>query len=434
MNSGEIIAFVLLIFGSAFFSGTELALMSIPFHKINARIKKGNKTALILQRLKNNNDRLLVTILIGNNVVNITAASLAAKISIETASLLWREASTAIGISTGIVTLLILLFGEIFPKSLALKYADTISLKTARIYYALQLFLFPIVRTIEKITLLLKVKKTQKMTDEEIEAFIDMGNKEGIFEQWEYEKIKNMLDFYEITAEETMIPRVKIEALDANLTLQQALNQVLQFSHSRIPIYKESIDNIHRVTSIRELFQLQQNPIYLNKKLKDLPKNDIIKVPLTTPIHHILDIFKHSRKHIAVVQDEFGGVAGLITLEDIVEEVFGDIIDETDKEPTPIKEIATWLLVQADVKFEDLIKRLGIDFLHLWLSEDEFWGETTNYVFMSKAKWLPKLGQKVTFPIIDIEQEHVKKSLIIKISKIENKVIQELEVFVSKKN
>jgi len=115
-----------------------------------------------------------------------------------------------------------------------------------------------------------------------------------------------MLDFYEITAEEAMIPRVKIEALDCETTLQQALNQVLQFSHSRIPIYEDSIDKIHRVTSIRELFQLQQNPIYLNKKLKDLPINDIIKVPLTTPIHHVLDIFKRSRKHIAIVQDEFG--------------------------------------------------------------------------------------------------------------------------------
>jgi len=434
MNSGEIIAFILLIFGSAFFSGTELALMSIPFHKINAWIKKGNKTALVLKRLKENNDRLLSTILIGNNIVNITAASLAAKISMNIAEKSWREAGTAIGISTGIVTLLVLIFGEVFPKSLALKYADKISLNTARIYYMLQILLFPIVRCFESLTKLLKIKNTKKMTDEEIEAFIDMGNKEGVFEKGEYEKIKNMLDFYEISAEEAMIPRVKIEALDCELTLQQALNKILQFSHSRIPIYKDSIDNIHRVTSIRELFQLQQNPIYLNKKLKDLPKNDIIKVPLTTPIHHILDIFKRSRKHIAIVQDEFWGVAGLITLEDIVEEVFGDIIDETDKEPTPIKETTTWLLVQANVKFEDLIQKLDIDFLHLWLSEEEFWGETTNYVFMSKAKGLPKLGQRVTFPIIDIEQEHVKKSLIMKISKIENKVIQELEVFVSKKN
>jgi CBS domain containing-hemolysin-like protein len=155
-----------------------------------------------------------------------------------------------------------------------------------------------------------------------------------------------MLDFYEITAEEAMVPRVKIEALDCDLTLQQALNKVLQFSHSRIPIYKNNIDKIHRVTSIRELFQLQQNPVYLNKKLIDLPKNDIIKVPLTTPIHSILDIFKRSRKHIAVIQDEFGGVAGIITLEDIIEEVFGDIKDEIDKEPILIREIDNKLIVQ----------------------------------------------------------------------------------------
>jgi putative hemolysin len=433
MNSGEIIIFVLLILGSAFFSGTEIALMNIPLHKINALIKKGNKTALLLKHLKNKSDRLLITILIGNNIVNITAASLATKISIDIAEISGREAGTAIGISTGVVTLLILLFWEIFPKSLALKYADTIALKVVRIYKVLQIILFPIVRLVESLIKVLKSKKSHKMTDEEIEAFIDMGNKEGIFEKGEYEKIKNMLDFYEITAEETMVPRVKIEALDANLTLQQALNKVLQFSHSRIPIYEHNIDQINRVTSIRELFQLQQNPIYLDKKLKDLPKNDIIKVPLTTPTHTILDMFKRSRKHIAVINDEYGGVAWLITLEDIVEEVFGDIKDEIDREPIAIRETPTGLLIQWDVKFEDVIQKLGIDFLHLGLSEEEFWWETTSYVFMSKAKGLPKLGQKVTLPIHDIEHEEVKKSLIMKISKIENKVIQELEVSINKK-
>ena len=432
MHSGELILFILLLCGSAFFSATELALMNVPFHKINTRIKKWNKTALLLKKLKENSDRLLVTILIGNNIVNVSAASLATTISINLATLSGLEQATAIGISTGIVTLLILLFGEIFPKSLALKHAETISLRVTRVYVFLQFILFPIVWIVEILTKMLKWKKTQTMTDEEIEAFIDMGNKEGIFEKWEYEKIKNMLDFYEITAEETMIPRVKIEALDAELTLQQALNKVLQFSHSRIPIYENSIDKIHRVTSIRELFQLQQNPIFLDKKLKDLPKNDIIKVPLTIPTHEILDIFKRSRKHIAVVYDEFGGVAGLITLEDIVEEVFGDIKDEIDKEPILIKENNNKLLVQWDTQFEDVIEKLDLDFFNIQMSEDEFWWETTGYVFMSHAKWLPRLGQRITFPIYDIEEKKEEKFLIMKISKIEKNTIKECEVFLSR--
>lgn len=433
MHSGELIVFIFLLFGSAFFSGTELALMNIPFHKINTRIKKGNKTALMLKKLKENSDRLLVTILIWNNIVNITAASLATKISIDLATISGLEQATAIGISTGIVTLLILLFGEIFPKSLALKHAETIALKVTRIYRILQFILFPIVWIVEILTRMLKWKKTQTMTDEEIEAFIDMGNKEGVFEKWEYEKIKNMLDFYEITAEEAMIPRVKIEALDAELTLQQALNKVLQFSHSRIPIYEHSVDKIYRVTSIRELFQLQQNPIFLDKKLKDLPKNDIIKVPLTTPIHEILDIFKRSRKHIAVIHDEFGGVAGLLTLEDIVEEVFGDIKDEVDREPVLIKGNDNKLIVQWETQFEDVLQRLDLDFFNIQTSEDEFGGETTGYVFMSHAKWLPKLWQRVVFPIHDIEEKKAEKYLIMKISKIEKNTIKECEVFLSTK-
>ncbi len=428
MNFTEILAFVFLILWSAFFSWTELALMNIPFHKINALIKKWNKTALILKKLKNNSDRLLITILIWNNIVNITAASLATKISIDIANNSWLEKGLAIWISTGIVTFLILLFWEIFPKSLALKYSERISLLTSHIYYILQKLLYPIVWIVESLTKLLKNKKPNQITEEEIESFIEIWNKQWIFEKWEYEKIRNMLDFYEISAEETMVPRVKIEALDYNLTLKQALNKVLEFSHSRIPIYQDNIDNINRFISIRELFQLQRDPNNLDKKLKDLAKNEIAKVFITTPIHTILDIFKTSRKHITIVQDEFGGVAWLITLEDIIEEVFGDIMDEADKEPIPIRETNNWLLIQWDVIFEDVIYKLWLDLWHIKISQ-EYLNETISYVFISHIKWLPKLWQTIKISIENIEETNT-QTINIKINKIDKNIIKEVEVYI----
>jgi magnesium and cobalt transporter len=144
-----------------------------------------------------------------------------------------------------------------------------------------------------------------------------------------------MLDFYEVTAQEVMTPRVYIDALPANITVKEAIARTMKFRHSRIPIYQDTIDNIQRMVSIRDLLRAKHRGAD-DKKLEELQLIQPLKVPLTKPIHSLLELFRKSRQHVAIVIDEYGGVAGIVTLEDIVEEVFGDIQDEIDNEKIAI--------------------------------------------------------------------------------------------------
>lgn len=432
MDPLSIILFLLLFSLSAFFSWSEIALMSLANHKIDSFIKQRKAGAKSLKLLRSNPDKLLITILIWNNLVNVTTASLATKISIDIANASGAEQSLAIGISTWVITLLLLLFGEIFPKTIATRYAERISLWVAKVYLILEKILYPIVICVEYLMKAFqkKWKKQHIITDEEIESFIEMGNKAWVFEKWEYEKIKNMLDFYEITAQEVMTPRIKIEALPDTMTVQKAKEKILKFSHSRIPIYQEKIDIIDSFITLRELLQAEKQ-WYESKKLKELKFSDIIKVPLTTPIHFILEKFRKTRSHVALVIDEYGWVAWLITLEDIVEEVFGDIMDETDKETISIKKEWLAYIFQSHITMDDFLEKMWLDFYELDISEKEFGWETLSYFITSYLERFPKIGEDILLPI---KQEDNKKprNLLLKIISLEKNTIGEIKTEIVK--
>ncbi|HKL43734.1 MAG TPA: hemolysin family protein [Candidatus Absconditabacterales bacterium] len=400
MDSVTILVFILLFFLSAFFSGSETAFMSIPKHKIDAFLKQKKFGAKELSKLKSDNDKLLITILIGNNLVNVFTASFATKIALDLASGFGTAESIAIGIATGVVTLFILLFGEIFPKTWATRNADKIALSVSKIYIFLTYLLYPIVIVVDFL-----MKKLQKdaslddVTDEEIEAFIDMGKDSGIFEKGEYEKIKNMLEFYEITCEEVMTPRIKFDALDSSITVNEAIQKMFEFSHSRILVYNCDIDHTEWVVTLKELL-LVKNKGMGSETLDKLSLSPVIKVPLTKPIHSVMDIFKKRHKHIAIVIDEYGGVAGLVSLEDVVEEVFGEIQDETDKEVDPIRSEGDGSFVfQSEVRFEEMLRIFSLDFEDLGLDKKEFDGETLSYFIISKLKRFPKKGEEFSLKI-----------------------------------
>ena len=187
MDLATILVFVVLFLLSAFFSGSETAFMSIPEHKIEAFIKQKRFWAKELKKIRSNKDKLLITLLIWNNLVNVFTASLATSIAINISSNLWAEQSTAIWISTWIVTLLLLLFWEIFPKTLAISYADKIALSVSKFYIFLQSLLYPFIFVVDFLMKKLQKRKVENsLTDEDVEAFIDMGRKSGVFEKWEY--------------------------------------------------------------------------------------------------------------------------------------------------------------------------------------------------------------------------------------------------------
>ncbi len=328
-----ILQFVILFLLSGFFSGTEIALMSIPWHKLDSLEKQRTFGIGALKYIKERNDSLLITILIGNNLVNVYTAALATKISIDFArNTTMVDEAMAIGIATGIVTFLLLLFWEIAPKSFATKNAERIALFVAPFYKILMTILTPINFLLEKIILLMTgSQKINKISEEEIEAFLDLWKESGTLWVREHHKIKNILDFWETTAEEVMIPRVNMEMLSSDSTVKEAIEFFLNHTHSRIPVYGKTIDKVKFFVTIRELLK-EKAEGNKDTKLKDLEFRKILKVPLNQPISTILDIFRNSRKHMAIVVDEYGWVAGLITIEDILEEIVWEIRDETDKE------------------------------------------------------------------------------------------------------
>lgn len=408
--------------------------MSVPSHKVETFIKQKKFGAKDLKKLKSNTDRLLITILIGNNLVNTFTASFATSIAMDIAKNLGSTQDVAIGVATGSVTLLLLLFGEIFPKTLATRYADTIALKISKIYLGMQILFFPIVWIVEKLMKLLQKKKTDtKITDEEIEAFIDLWKDSGALEAGEYEQLKNMLNFSEITCEEIMTPRVKIDAISSDLTVNEALEKVLNFSHSRILVYEKDIDHIERVVTLRELYQAHRKGKG-EKKLNELSLAQIIKVPLTRPIHLLLDQFKKMRKHVAVIIDEFWGVSGIVSLEDVVEEVFGDIQDETDIEIEPIRSDGEGAyLLQPWVRIEEMIDLFHLTFEQIGLDQNEREGETLGYFIISYFERLPVKWDEIELQITnDTEKEENsdKKLLSIRIMNVKNNQIGDLKVMI----
>jgi len=239
---------------SAFFSGTELALMSLASHKIDALVKEWKMWATSLKQIKANNDRLLITVLIGNNLVNTYTAALATTIALSMADSLGYDKSAAIWVATWAVTFLLLMFGEIIPKSFAIKNSVSIALLVAPLYKFLMFLLFPVIIIIEGIIKIFsKNEVLEQITDEEIESFIDLWKNSGTLEDSEHEKIKNVLEFGDILVEEIMTPRVNIEAIWDDKTVWEAIDFYLAHTHSRIPVYRETIDKIDTFFTIREL-------------------------------------------------------------------------------------------------------------------------------------------------------------------------------------
>jgi len=402
--------------------------MSLPEHKIDSLVKQGKLWSKSLKIIKENNDRLLITILIWNNLANVYTAALATSLAISLAESSGIGSAYAIGIATWIVTFLLLVFGEIVPKSFATKNASFIAISVAPVYKFLMWLLYPVIILMEVIIKVFSGKGTvEKVTDEEIESFIDMWRDSGSLWKGEYEKIKNILDFWDTTAEEIMVPRVKIEALSCHTTVWEALEYYLSHTHSRIPVYSKTIDKIEKFMTIRDILTEDKT-----KKLSELNLPNVLKVPLNKPLSKLLATFQKSNKHMAILIDEYGGVEWLITLEDVLEEIFWEIRDETDNETDDINKV--WkdsFIVESHVWSEEILEEFNLDLKHIWLDEKEFWWETLSYLITHKLERFPSNGEMLSFDIIeedDDEKENIGGKLLLKVLDIKDSKIGKVEV------
>ena len=429
MDPSVIFLFIVLFILSGFFSGTEIALMSMPSHKVDSLLKQSKFWSKSLKYIKSHNDKLLITILIGNNLVNVYTAALATQIAIWIAVASGIEQSLAIWVSTWVITFLLLLFWEIIPKSYATKNAEKISLRVAYIYKTLMFILYPVILFIEGIIKIFTGKDTiNNVTNEEISSFIDLWKDSGTLEHQQYERLKNTLDLDNTLVEEIMTPRVQVELLSSETTLWEAFEYYKTHTHTRIPVYTETIDKVIGIVNVRMLID-SLDKLGDKKTLGDLVYPDFLKVPLNQPVDNLLETFQKEHRHLAVVIDEYVWVSGIITLEDIIEEIVWEIRDESDKEEEEIQENGNgWYIIDSTILMEEILGRFELEFKDIWVDEKELWWETVSYVITHVLERFPEEWEIIEYEVNFDNKDTNNKILSLKVLTIEDTRIWDVEV------
>ena len=383
-----------------------------------------------------------MAILIWNNIVNIWSASLATAISISIAEWINFNQWLVIWIATAVVTILILIFWEIIPKTYAQEHSESISLKIAPFYFYFTKVLTPIIWCLSLLTrkVTKKSENEQEISQEEVEAFMERAMESDAVEEDTYENIKKMLNFSDITVWEAMTPRVRICAVHDNLTINQAIEKFLTFHYTRIPVYHERIDDADRVVTLKELLNLSKK-YWWDVFLKDLILYPIHKIPSPTPVNVALEKFKMSHKHVALVMDEYWWVDWIISLEDIIEEIFGNIQDESDVEISPIKKVwkNSWV-VSPFIRIDEFLEESKLTFEELGLDEEEYDGETLSYLITSLLEDFPSEWEEIEIPLKAINDEEIsflkkdeekelpERKLVIKVKQVEDNNIWDLKI------
>lgn len=325
----QIVILIVLLLLSGFFSSAETALFSISKAKAIHLAKEKGKVNALIKRMKDDPHRLLSTILIGNNIVNVGASAMATAMAISLLS------SNAVGIATGIMTFLILIFGEIIPKSIATRNNILIAKIVIFPLYWLSILFTPIIVLLNFIPKLTgKIQKRPKVTEEELMTMVEVVEEEGEIKEEERELIYNIFEFDDTKASGIMTPRADMFVINEDEDLK--LEEIINSGFTRIPVIKGDIDHVIGILNIKDLFMHQAT----SKEEIDFRKimREPYFVPKNKKLDNLLQQFKERKQHMAIIVDEYGGVSGLITLEDALEEIVGEIIDETDKfEPYIVK-------------------------------------------------------------------------------------------------
>jgi putative hemolysin len=383
----ELTLLAICLFLSGFFSSSETALFSISKIKALHIAKDNSKTGFLILKMKEDSHTLLTTILIGNNLVNISASSIATSLAI------FYFKSNAVGIATGIMTLLILIFGEIFPKS----FANHNNIMVARIviypiFWLSKLF-FPLIYMLSFIPKLHGNMDTshETVTEDELMTMVEVVNEDGEIKEEEKELISNIFEFDDTSCSEIMTPRADMYVIDVSQKLE--IGAILKTGYSRIPVIEGSIDNIIGILHVKDLFASFQKAC-ASQAGTSLDVKQIMKkpyfIPETQKLDSLLHDFKQKKNHIAVVVDEHGGVSGIVTLEDVIEEIIGEIVDETDRLTPDIVRLKgnNWL-VAGKIDIDDLNKKIKLE-----IPESTTY-DTFSGFFLEQIGRIPKSGDSI---------------------------------------
>ncbi|WP_276255521.1 hemolysin family protein [Halomontanus rarus] len=404
-------ALIVLIALSAFFSSSEIALFSLAKHRVDALVEKGVPGAETLANLKTDPHRLLVTILVGNNLANIAMSSISTAI----VGFYFNPGPTIL-ISTFGITAIVLLFGESAPKSYAVENTESWALRIARPLKLSEYVLFPLVIVFDYLTRLVNrvtggraAVESSYVTRDEIREMIQTGEREGVIDEDEQEMFQRIFRFRNTIAKEVMTPRLDIVGIDNEATLNEALVRCLDSGHRRLPVYVDTLDNIIGTADIHDLIAAQQNGSTENTYLSDLellaPPHH---VPESKSVDELLEEMQVSRTQMAIVIDEFGTTEGLVTIEDLTEEIVGEIL-EGGKEAPITKLDETTALVRGDVDIAEVNESLDLDLP----DGEEF--ETIAGLLFNRAGRLVEQGETFNCSDVQLRVETVEQTRITKV-------------------
>lgn len=413
MSLYQIITLGVLIVLSGVFSGMETAVMSLNEAKVRALVKQKKRGSKTLYRVKKNTHKLLITILIGNNLVNIGSASLATVIFTE------LFGSAGLGIATGVMTFLILLFGEITPKTFASQNAEKISLIVARPLELLSIILSPVVFLFELISRfvskILGSKEGEDLSEEELRTVVTMGARGGILNKEAAKMMHNVLEFKETKLSEIMTPKIGMQLIDGNKNLRKVLPFVIKTPYSRYPVYLKNKDNIIGILDVDDVLRFVKNS-KLDSLVRRAARPPFI-VNENKEIAKLLTEFDAKDQEMAIVVDDKNKVKGLVTIVDLLEEIVGDIFEEKHHVTGYIKKVSkNKSEVDADAPIVNINKELGLK-----IRGGKY--ETIEDFVEYKLKKPPKVGDRIRLKNVSIEVYKVKNSHVhsVKIIKYKSK-------------
>lgn len=385
--------FFICLFLSGFFSGSEVALIAITRAKVRTLLAENTKSAIALARLKENTDHLLITILIGNNVVNVSAATLATAIAID------YFGDAGVGIATGVVVILMLIIGEIGPKTYASKKVDAFALFVSRPILLFEKFLFPLLWTYDRIRQVSTTDEDhqlqQGVTEEEIKEWIDVGEESGAIEENEREMLHSVFRFGDTVAREVMTPRPDVVLIEDSKSLDEALDIFHETGFSRLPVYHDEVDNIIGILNVKDIFRAIHSGVP-NVVIPDLI-HDVYFVPESKKIDDLLKELQFKQSHLAIILDEYGVFSGVVSIEDILEELVGDILDEFDIEEDEIQSLGDGVyIIDAQAWVEDINKVFPVP---LPLEPDNY--ETVGGLVFTRLGRIPHIGESITIPEVN---------------------------------
>ena len=410
MDSGQALQ-ILIVIGllalSAFFSSSETAMMAVNKIRVRNLADAGLSSAQTLMKVLDNQPKMLSAILIGNNIVNISASSLA------TILVTRAFGDMYVGVGTGILTLLVLIFGEITPKTSATLYSETMALRFAKPIYMIMQVLTPVIFIVDKLSQgvlrLLHVdpnKKQDAITEDELRTIVEVSHEEGVIESDEKKMIYNVFDFGDSVAKDIMVPRIDMTFIDVNATFSEVIEVFREVKYTRYPVYEDTTDNVIGIINIKDLL--------LTENQKKFCIRDYLREPLYTyefkKTAELMVELRKTQNNIAIVLDEYGATAGLITLEDMLEEIVGEIRDEYDEDEEDLicRIGPREYVVEAAMKLDDLNDQLGLDL------ESEDYDSIGGFI-IGLLDHLPEEGEEVTHKTLRFVVDKVERNRIDKI-------------------